>query len=153
MEKDGINFRPPEVKKEITYKWTLYPGKRIFIKESLHGDREDWYPAEVEPDHKVIVGRGILRTSKGGGKIGYGVIKEIVGGSFFSGNILVSEGKEVRIFFKKKERLNQPKILNFPKIHKENKIAKEEVKIPSKKQKKEHFNQPEFPNFPISKNK
>jgi len=119
MEIEGKSFESrKELKKKPTFRWTLYPGKGIFIKESLHGDGEDWYPAKVEMGHEVIVGQGKLRTAKGGGKIGYGVISEVKGDSFFSGDILVSAGKEARIFFKKKNRLNQPMITNFPRIPK-----------------------------------
>ena len=119
MEIEGKSFEPKrENKKGVTYSWRLYPGKRIFIKEDLHGDKEDWYPTKVESGHEVVVGQGKLRTAKGGGKIGYGVINEVKGDSFFSEGILVSAGKEARIFFKKKHRFNQPRITNFPRIPK-----------------------------------
>ena len=116
-----IEGRSSEIKKEVTYRWKLPPGKRFFIKENLHGDKEDWYPAEVEPGYRVIIGKGKLRTAKGGGKIGYGEIKEIRGDSFFSGEVFVSVGKEARVFFKKKPRFDQPKIPNFPKIPRDKK--------------------------------
>jgi len=105
-------------KREVTYRWKLFPGKNFFIKEGLHGDKEDWHPTEVELGHKVIVGRGRLTTAKGGGKIGYATINEVEGGPFFSNDVFVSAGKEVRIFFRKKLRLDQPKIPNFPRIPK-----------------------------------
>jgi len=119
MEIEGKSFEPrKEFKKKPTFRWTLYPGKRIFIKEDLHGDGEDWYPAKVELGHEVVVGRGKLRTAKGGNRVGYGVISEVKGDSFFSEGVLVSPGKEARIFFKKKARFDQPKIPGFPKIPK-----------------------------------
>jgi len=116
METEG---RPTEIKKEVTYRWRLYPGKRFFVKESLYGDKEDWYPASVPPNHELVIGRGRLRTAKGGGKIGYGVIKEIKGDSFFSDDVLVTIGQEARVFFKKKPHFEQPKIPGFPKIPKD----------------------------------
>jgi hypothetical protein len=148
MEK--IEVKLPEIKKEVTYSWTLYPGKKFAVKDALYGEEERWHPVEVDSEHEVIVGRGNLRTAKGGGKIGYGVIKEIKGNSFFSGQILVSVGKEARIFFKKKHHFDQPKVPNFPRIPKDVKVDKE-PRVSFKK--KHHFDQLEIPNFSIPKDK